>query len=114
MLVGVRGVRVDRRGLGALLPPRIPAQWRRVPVVAVGLGVLRRQSAQTVWAESPLRSSPSLACAAKNNPPVFRPYSPRDEAAARSERALFSALRVVTVLAPVRLNPRGGGVGCPA
>ncbi len=42
VLVGVRGVRVVRRGLWTLRPPRIPAQWRRVPVVVVGSGVLRR------------------------------------------------------------------------
>ena len=42
VLAGVRCGRIDRRTLGALRPPRILGQWRRVPVVVVGSGVLRR------------------------------------------------------------------------
>ena len=49
VLVGVRGGRVGRRNLWTLRPPRIPDQGRRVPVVAVGSGVLRRLSAKTAW-----------------------------------------------------------------
>ena len=60
-LVGVRDVRVDRRILWDLRPPRIPVQWRRVLVVAVGSGVLRRLDSR----QEPIRINRSYAKRAK-------------------------------------------------